>query len=263
MIQVSDGSVDSESRPGRLDRLYARSGVGYLFWVLGVVFVVACVFAAFDMGVLQLYRDVGMKDFGLLLGLGELVNVVGLALGVSLFGARPIWRLAKWTTSRDGEGAEILHQIVNLPWRIVPPIALIIMALEIPAIMYFSSRTGAEVPLVVVLIAILAPNGTAAFFIYLILEYLLRPIARSAAILREADGHALPRPAVSLRKKLMFGLPIVNFMTAYVSVALAGKRDQCIGPGRQAWAALAVTLTVSLYRPPPWLARLMTRSMNW
>jgi adenylate cyclase len=121
------------------------------------------------------------------------------------------------------------------------------MALEIPAIIYFSSQTGEEVAMVVVLIAILAPNATAAFFIYLILEYLLRPIARSAAISRDSGMGALPRPAVSLRRKLMFGLPIVNFMTAYVSVALSGNATSVSGRlFLGVAAALAVTLTVSL-----------------
>ncbi len=258
MNDVRQHAAGQGSRPGRLDRLYSRFGVGYLVLILGMVLVIACIFAAFDMGVLQLYRDVGMKDFGFLLALGELVNLVGLVLGVTLFGARAIWRLAKWARTGEDESSEILDLIVNLPWRIVPPIALLIMALEIPAIMYFSSHTGAEVPIVVVLIAILAPNGTAAFFIYLILEYLLRPIARSAAVHREADPRALPRPAVSLRKKLMFGLPIVNFMTAYVSVALAGNATSVTGRlSLGVAAALAVTLTVSLV-----LTTTLARSFN-
>lgn len=257
MSQGRHGSAhDLPSALTRLDHLYERFGVGYLAGVLSSVFVITCLFAGFDMGVLQLYRDVGMKDFAFLLGLGELVNLAGLVIGLALFGAQPIWRLAKWT--RTGDGSDILGLIVDLPWRVVPPIALTIMVLEIPAIIYFSSQTGAEVPIVVVLIAILAPNGTAAFFVYLILEYLLRPIARSAVVSQPAVTHGLPRPAVSLRRKLLFGLPIVNFMTAYVSVALTGNATS-VG-GRLALgvaAALAVTLTVSLV-----LTTTLARSFN-
>ncbi len=257
MRQARHGVVsDPASRPTRLDHLYGKFGVGYLFVILSLVFVIACIFAAFDMAVLQLYRDVGLSDFGFLLGLGELVNVAGLLLGVALFGARPIWRLASWT--RTGKDPDILDLIVNLPWRMAPPIALLIMIMEIPAIIYFSSQTGAEVPIVVVLVAILAPNATAAFFIYLILEYLLGPIARSAASSQEAASDALPRPAVSLRRKLMFGLPIVNFMTAYVSVGLAGSATSVTGRlSLGVAAALVVTLTVSLV-----LTTTLARSFN-
>lgn len=229
--------------------LYRRLGTRYLVALAGAAFVVASLFAAFDMAVLQMYRNVGTRDFGLLLGLGEGVNAAGLILGFVVFALRPLVRLGRWMSAGEDPGTarHVAEMAACLPGRIVPPIALVIMVLEVPAILFFRSHLHFDVSLVVVLLAVLAPNVTAAYFIFLILEQLMRPVLRRAVADLGADGKTPPRAPLSLRQKLLFGLPIVNFMTAYVTAAFVERTTTLTG--RMALgvaAALAVTLTVSM-----------------
>ena len=49
-------------------------------------------------------------------------------------------------------------------------------------------------------------NAAAAFFVFLILEQLLKPIARAARVAGDAADQALPQAGLSLRHKLLFGL---------------------------------------------------------
>ena len=232
----------------RLDRLHERLGASYLIAVLAIVVVATALFAAFDVTVLQLYRDVGTADFALLFALGESVNALGLLIGTLLFAARPLLRLARWMHAGEpsAQAREMLELVSDFPRRAVPPIAATIMLVEIPAIEYFRAHAEGDVSIVVVLLAILAPNGAAGFFVYLILEQLLRPVARAAAT-RSGALAPPPRAGISLRTKLLIGLPSVNFMTAYAAVGHASHASTVAARlTLGVLAALAVTLTISM-----------------
>lgn len=229
--------------------LYKRLGSRYLVALSGLSFVVASVFAAFDTVILQMYRNVGTRDFGVLLAFGEGVNAVGLALGFVMFALLPLVRLGRWLSADDDPATarRIADVAAALPGRIVPPIALVIMVLEVPAILLARGILHFDVSVIVVLLAVLAPNATAAYFIFLILEQLLRPIVRSAAAKLDANNQSAPPTALTLRQKLLFGLPIVNFMTAYVTAAFVERASTLTGRMTLGVAAaLAVTLTVSM-----------------
>jgi class 3 adenylate cyclase len=253
-VAAADGLVRTSKRARSVvdavaTGLFNRLGPWYLVALAGASFVVASLFAAFDTAILQLYRNVGTRDFGLLLALGEGVNAVGLALGFVLFALRRLVRLGRWLQADGGPAVArlIADEAAALPGRIVPPIALVIMVLEVPTILLTRDTLHLDVSLIVVLLAVLAPNATAAYFIFLILEQLLRPVVRHAAAQLDANDQSPPPTTLTLRQKLLFGLPIVNFMTAYVTAAFVERANTLTGRMTLGVAAaLAVTLTVSM-----------------
>jgi class 3 adenylate cyclase len=230
-------------------QLYRRFGAAYLIMLAAAAFVIASLFAGFDTMILQMYRGVGTRNFDLLLAVGEGVNAVGMAVGFVAFALRPLVRLARWLRADDDAATarQIADLAAALPGRVVPPIALVIMVLEVPAILFLRGQLHFDVSVIVVLLAVLAPNATAAYFIYLILEQLLRPIVRKAVAGIDADDHRPPPATLTLRQKLYLGLPIVNFMTAYVTAAFVERATTLTGRiTLGVAAALAVTLTVSM-----------------
>lgn len=234
---------------GAAEFAYHRLGVRYLLVLAGGATVVAALFAGFDTAVLQMYRNVGVAGFPLLLVLGQVVNAAGLLVGFALFGLVPLVRLGRAMTRIDEPIAarEVLDRAARFPGRVVPPVAVVIILAEIPAILWFRSTQHVDFSLLVTLVAILAPNATAAFFLYLALEVLLRPVVRDAAEHLSGEDHRPVPRGLTLRQKLLFGLPIVNFMTAYVTAAFVEQSHSLTARIALAVAAaFAVTITVSM-----------------
>lgn len=236
-VQLANGSI------------YGQLGPYYLLLVAAVASAVAAGFAAFDTVVLQMYRDVGSRGFPLLFAVGQAVNAFGLAVGFTVFGLGPLvglWRALR-RIAEPLQARAALDLAARFPARVVPPIALVIMLCEVPAILWFRTTQHLDVSLLVTLVAILAPNAAAAFFLYLGLELLLRPIVRDAAKHLDASDDLPLVAALSLRQKLLFGLPVVNFMTAYVTAAFVEQSSNLtVRIALALAAALAVTLTVSM-----------------
>lgn len=134
-------------------RAYGRWGPRYLLVVAAVASAVAAMFAAFDTVVLQLYRDVGSKGFLLLFALGQAVNAFGLAVGFAAFGFRPT--IGLWRALQDPEEPRQARTALSLaatfPARVVPPIALVIMLCEVPAILWFRATQHVDLSLLVTL----------------------------------------------------------------------------------------------------------------
>jgi signal transduction histidine kinase len=242
-----------------LTQLYERHRGPYVWLLLGAAGAFSLVSTGLNIGILQLYAEWRAGDFLRVLALAGVLDLLGLAAGLAIWGA-PIWRLIAWI--RAGEPAdgsiEARDLAIQIPIRVVPKIAVLIMLFEILAVVYGVRLVTLDASPVVIFIGTLEAVAAAALFGLLILEQGLRPIARSAQRRSGIAGLAPPGASVSLRGKLLVGLPIVSVMTAYVAVVLA---NQASTPGARLsvgiGAALLVTLTVSLV-----LTATLTRSLS-
>jgi signal transduction histidine kinase len=227
--------------------------------VIGCVFAITVVSTALNLVILNLYGEFDRESLPEIFLLAQAANLLGGAISVTLVRGR-VRQVLNWL--RDGTPREdapaVLKAVIELPRVLAPRAGALILVLEIPVVIYAFSRAGADVSPAIAYAGTLEAVLAVTLFGFLVGELLLRPVARHAQETNSRAGLTAPTGSVALKSKLLFGLPIVNVMTAYVAVALSSSvSDPAQRLSVGVAAALLVSLTVSLV-----LTATLTRSLS-
>lgn len=247
--------------PGRLDRLYARLPAWQvlLLAALTAPLVVSVAFTALNVVLLGTFLEGDRATMLRFLALAELADLAGLLVTAVLVARRPLLVLLRWLTASAPAPAETqaaFAAALDLPVRVIPVGSAIIMLCVTPLVAAAPSHIAASVSPLTIFLALLETVAAGALLTILICEQTLRPLARRALELH--PGLVPHRSPLSLRRKLLVGLPIVNVMTGFIAVVLASRAESdeaVLSLG--VVSALGVSLTVSLV-----LTHTLTRSLS-
>ncbi len=234
--------------PRVLRQAYLRLGSRYVpRLIVGAVLLAHLVVAA-GLGLLLLFVDMTATQFAVLLLVAEALVAAENAVEV-----RMIRRFAApadpWLGGdrRPGPASAAWHALAGLPQRYVHAAGLApLVATAIPLSIVATAYLGLQ--WYSALLFIVGGGVTVAYGVglrYLVLELGMRPpLEDISADLPEA--FALGPPGLTLRGKMLLGLPTVNLITGVVVAGVAPGYDGVDELGIAVLVAMGVTFTISL-----------------
>ncbi|HEY4280567.1 MAG TPA: adenylate/guanylate cyclase domain-containing protein [Conexibacter sp.] len=229
---------------------YRRLGRRYPLTVVVLQFQIAHLLALGGVVLLRLYQPMSSGTFLLLLvvaeGLVALDNVSSTLLARRLL--RPVAAWLDGARDRAATGAA-WRALTSLPsdyTRRVPtiPIALVIVPFAAFATLELDLRALSALAVLVGMLLTLLYGAVLRFFF---LESLLRPVLEDVA-LHMPDDFEPGRAGLSLRRRLLIGLPAINILTGVIIAGIEmnrhGARLDDLGPA--VVIAIAVAFVVSM-----------------
>jgi adenylate cyclase len=227
-----------------LDRLGAR----YPRVILAAVFPLSFLVVLGGVWLLELYVDLSAARFWRVLAITEAAVAVEVvaALWVAFRLLRPAdpWLHGERTA---GTAAAAWRALAGLPlalirhWRGLPVVLNIV-----PISVYLTLEVGGPfVPAVLVIgAAVVVVFAYAMFLRFFAVELALRPVLEQVSC-DLPDGTDLGRTTVTMRWRLLVGLPVINVVTGVVVVGLATDEPSLRTLGIGVLVALAVAFTIS------------------
>ena len=231
-----------------LESLYARLGARYPRVVLVLLVMAAHVVVLGGIGLLRIYQPMSAGDFWLIVAGGELTvlvdNLWGLSYAFALVAPVERWLRGERT---DASSQEAWRALITLPveagtgrgvwpliFNLVPISIFVVWVLGLPAASVLVVLAGSAV--------VLAYGVTLRF---LSTELAFRPVLREIAA-ELPDGARLGKSTVSLRAKLLAGLPVINVITGVVVAGLSAAGQSTLRDlGLDVILAVVVAATIS------------------
>jgi class 3 adenylate cyclase len=231
---------------------YRRLGRRYPLTVVVLQFQIAHLLAAGGIVLLRLYQPMSNETFVLLLVVAEVLvaldNVSSTMLARRLL--RPVRAWLEGARDRAATGAA-WRALTSLPsdyTRRVPtvPIALVIIPFAVFATLKLDLSPVSALAILLGMLLTLAYGAVLRFFF---LESLLRPVLEDVA-LHMPDDFEPGRASVSLRRRLLIGLPAINILTGVIVAGIEmnrhGAKLDDIGPAVVIAVAIAFVIALEL-----------------
>jgi class 3 adenylate cyclase len=231
---------------------YRRLGRRYPLTVVVLQFQIAHLLALGGIVLLRLYQPMSNRSFVLLL----VVATVLVALdnvSSTMLARRLLQPVGSWLEgARDRKAtAAAWRALASLPsdyTRRVPtvPIALVIVPFAVFATLELELRAISALAVLMGMLLTLAYGAVLRFFF---LESLLRPVLEDVA-LHMPDDFDPGRAGVTLRRRLLIGLPAINILTGVIVAGIEmnrhGARLDDIGPAVVIAVVVAFLISVEL-----------------
>lgn len=229
---------------------YLLKRLGFAYLVLNAALGVVLGLTAAGAGVLllKLYIDFDWDQFVLLLIGVEALTVAWLVWNFTTENWLMV-PIRKWFSGErsPAETVRAWHCAVALPYHVFKDITTTVLSIAAPWTVFAAIVLGLSLPEAGGLfLAFCVFVGYLAVLRTLSLEVILRPVVGKLAASLEADQYTEP-PVLSIRWKLLAGLPLINVITGFVVAALATQGEpslQALGAG--VLIAMAVAFTISL-----------------
>jgi class 3 adenylate cyclase len=231
---------------------YRRLGRRYPLTVVVLQFQIAHLLALGGIVLLRLYQPMSNRSFVLLLVVATVLvaldNVSSTMLARRLL--RPVGSWLEGARDRKATAAA-WRALASLPsdyTRRVPtvPIALVIVPFAVFATLELDLKAVSALAILTGMLLTLAYGAVLRFFF---LESLLRPVLEDVA-LHMPDDFDPGRAGVSLRRRLLIGLPAINILTGVIVAGIEmnrhGARLDDIGPAVVIAVAVAFLISVEL-----------------
>jgi class 3 adenylate cyclase len=239
--------------------LLDRLGPRYPRIVLGAVFPLSSVVVLGAVWMLDLYVDLSSAQFWRILAVTEAAVAVEI-VGALLVSYRLLRPADPWLSGdrSPGAAASAWRAIAGLPldlfryWRGIPVLLNII-----PISIYLTLEVGGPfVPAALVMAAGVGVVLAYAMFLrFFAVELTMRPVLERVSC-DVPDGSELGSATVTMRWRLLVGLPVMNVITGVAVVGLATDTPSLRTLGVGVLVALGVAFTISFY-----LALLLLRSI--
>lgn len=231
-----------------VDWLYRRLGKHYPVAFFLLQLSVGLLVAAASLGLTILYYDASTAEALRLLAIVEGLTLAGLALG----GARAVPRLRPikaWIDGHRSREATVAawDAAANLPIRVLRRDACLPALLVFPpaAVLAVAVLDLSWVNLVPLLAAGLVSAAYAAVLQYFAIELGLQPVLDEISE-RLPDDFRLEAQGLSLRVKLIAGLPLFSVITGLIVAAFTSRAESSLGLSLGITLAVAATVALEL-----------------
>jgi len=231
---------------------YRRLGRRYPLTVVVLQFQIAHLLALGGIVLLRLYQPMSNETFVLLLVVAEVLVALD-NVSSTLLARRLLRPVRAWLDGARDRAATTAawRALTSLPsdyTRRVPtvPIALVIIPFAVFATLKLDLRPLSALAILLGMLLTLAYGAVLRFFF---LESLLRPVLEDVA-LHMPETFEPGRAGVSLRRRLLIGLPAINILTGVIVAGIEmnrhGAKLDDIGPAVVVAVAIAFVISLEL-----------------